>query len=152
MAQEFLEAWSPDDLFHGQFGEFKFPGLSEGNPTIPRIFTNTNTESASLEAANVDDSAEEGETACPTLRTFAAATVMSLPWRQKIAAVNQMCLKNQGLADVILSVNRIGYGPVAEFVRHVALCNGEEAAAEDGMGDAGEGQVTLASVHSSKGA
>jgi len=89
--------------------------------------------------------------ALPSLLSLAATAVMQLPQTLRVRAVNVLAIANPSLADIILSVNKCGYGPITEFVQHLDL-HSSDLSEEDGSDDqASDGKVTLSTVHGCKG-
>lgn len=123
-SQEFLTDWTGESMFLENFGELRLAGSSTDAPTAgPR-----------------------------SLLSLAAAAVMQLQQPQRVYAVHTLAKLNPGLSDLILSVNKCGYGPIVEFVRHLDL-NSSDVAEENGTDDhVKDGKVTLSTVHGCKGA
>eukprot|EP00892_Ulva_mutabilis_P005399 jgi/Ulvmu1/3230/UM015_0271.1 len=122
-SQEFLTEWTGESLFLENFGELQLAGrTSQSTLTEPR-----------------------------SLLSLATAAVMQLPQGRRVHAVNTLAMVNPGLSDLILSVNKCGYGPIAEFVQHLDL-NSSDVAEETGQdSQVKDGQVTLSTVHGCKG-
>lgn len=122
-SQEFLAEWTADSLFLERFGELRSAPSAMGSTREPS-----------------------------SLLSLATAAVMQLPQTQRVNAVNILATANPGLADLILSVNKCGYGPVADFLQHLDLNSSGVAEEDDSDAHADDGKVTLSTVHGCKGA
>lgn len=121
-SKEFLAEWTGESLFLERFGELRLASSSSVQTGQPR-----------------------------SLLSLATAAVMHLPLTRRVHAVNLLAIHNPGLADLILSVNKCGYGPVADFVQHLDLNSSNLAEEESSQARVSDGKVTLSTVHGCKG-
>lgn len=122
-SKEFLAEWKGDSLFLERFGELQLASSSSAQAGQPQ-----------------------------SLLSLATAAVLHLPLTRRVHAVNMLATHNPGLADLILSVNKCGYGPVADFVQHLDLYSSDVAEEEGSQAQVIDGKVTLSTVHGCKGA
>lgn len=122
-SKEFLADWTGEALFLEHFGELRLPSTGQPPPRNPS-----------------------------SLVSLATMAVMRLPQKQRVNCINMLASANPGLADLILSVNKCGYGPVAEFVQHLDLHSSDVSEDDNLDAQVQQGKVTLSTVHGCKGA
>jgi hypothetical protein len=135
LAATFYSQWRPEAILGDHFGELRF--------------TRT--------VAGMQVKAPAGEEGRMRLLPLAAAAVMNLPWGDRVRALQRLGDSHSMLRDIILSINKLGYAPLLEWLQHVTLGTGsieDEADADAAAcGEKGkDGEVVLSTIHACKGA
>lgn len=132
-ATTFYSQWRPEAILGNHFGALRFMRTAAG--------------------MRVKTPAEDGP---PRLLPLAAAAVMNLPWRERVCALQQLGDSHNMLRDIILSINKLGYAPLLEWLQHVTLNAGSDQDDADvaaaGGDESKDGEVVLSTIHACKGA
>ena len=105
-AQEWYDEWTPSELQVDHFRGFQFEQVGSSLRSQPC--------SGFLEPEDpATGASQSGAVGPPKLVAIAAAVLWSKPDMQRAGDLMELSVHNQNLSDVLLSVNKLGYGMLA---------------------------------------